>query len=75
MRNLARASLAFSGNRKNPDVGLMLCPALEWLYFDVCITMKKMVLRSSPVAQRSSIRLLTLTLTADSAPFNPEKAA
>jgi hypothetical protein len=36
---------------KNRDFGLKLCPAVEWLYFDVCIRMKQIVLRGSPVAQ------------------------
>jgi hypothetical protein len=39
------------GIRKKRHLGLKLCPRLEWLYFDVCIRMKRIVLRGSPVAQ------------------------
>src|SRR6266480_2789409 len=35
------------GNRKNHDLRLKLCPAVERLYFGVCITTKKIVLRGS----------------------------
>ena len=37
---------------KKSDLAHKMCPATGWLYSGVCITMKKIMLRGSPVAQR-----------------------